>query len=176
MSYNPYFDGPLQDSCKIKYNNISSITIVTDVTSEPVSLSEAKAHLYVDFTDQDTNITRLISVAREQIEDEVKLALAPKTIKVGIRNELGNFKLPYWVEGTFTSLKEDDGTTLIAASSYEIVDGVLKTSFSEIVFAEYVTGYATCPAKYKQRILERLAFLYNNRGDQTKTTSGQWLL
>lgn len=42
--------------------------LVTPPASEPVTLDEAKDHLHVDGTDEDTYITTLITVARQQAE------------------------------------------------------------------------------------------------------------
>jgi hypothetical protein len=159
----------------MKYNNHGTITIVTDVETEPVSDAEAKLYCKVEHSEEDTEFTRLRAVAREQVEDKINMALAPKTIKVAIRNEKGNFKLPYWTsDATFDELREDDDTTVISASSYEIVDGVLKTKFSEIVYAEYETGFTACPAKYKQLILEKIGELYFNKAKSNP--GGTWLI
>lgn len=42
--------------------------VITEPASEPVTLTEAKAHLNIDHTDEDTYITTLIGVARETAE------------------------------------------------------------------------------------------------------------
>ena len=43
-------------------------TRITDSTAEPITLAEAKTHLRVDTSGEDTYITSLISVARETLE------------------------------------------------------------------------------------------------------------
>ena len=43
-------------------------TLVTAPVSEPITLSQAKAHLRVDHSDDDTAITRLITTARQYVE------------------------------------------------------------------------------------------------------------
>ena len=48
--------------------------------TEPVSLTEAKAWLLVDFTGDDTLITQLITYCRGLVEDWCSISLIPKTI------------------------------------------------------------------------------------------------
>ena len=52
-----------------------SIKRLTDTSTEPITLSQAKTHLRVDTTDDDTYITNLISVARESAEITLKRSL-----------------------------------------------------------------------------------------------------
>ena len=56
------------------------IKVVTPPATEPVTLAEAKLHLRVDGSDEDALITRLISAAREQCEQELGRALADPTV------------------------------------------------------------------------------------------------
>jgi Phage gp6-like head-tail connector protein len=56
------------------------------VGTEPVSLIEAKAWCLIDFTDDDTLITSLITQSRMAIEDYCALSIVPKTIFLTARN------------------------------------------------------------------------------------------
>ena len=56
-----------------------SLTIVTDVTSEPVSLDECKAHLRIDFDEDDAYLAGCIIAARQWVEGQTKKALMPRT-------------------------------------------------------------------------------------------------
>jgi len=51
------------------------LRLVTDATSEPVTLAEAKAFCRVDISDDDTLITSLIKSARRRVEKDTGLAL-----------------------------------------------------------------------------------------------------
>jgi uncharacterized phiE125 gp8 family phage protein len=54
--------------------------VTTAPTTEPVTLAEAKAHLRVDFTDDDTLIEALIGAARAAAEEFTNRALMAQTI------------------------------------------------------------------------------------------------
>lgn len=54
------------------------IQLVAGPAAEPVSLEEAKLHLRVDFTDDDSLILALISSAREVVEGKIRRSLFPQ--------------------------------------------------------------------------------------------------
>lgn len=54
---------------------VPRLRLVTDATSEPVTLTEAKAFCRVDVSDDDTLLTSLIKAARRYVEKETGLAL-----------------------------------------------------------------------------------------------------
>jgi len=58
---------------------IEGARLLTAPASEPITLDEAKAHLRVDATDEDTLITGLISAARQYIEQRCWCALITQT-------------------------------------------------------------------------------------------------
>lgn len=56
-----------------------SWSVTTPPTDEPITLDEAKLHLRVSDTTDDTLITTLIQAAREHVEDVCERALMPQT-------------------------------------------------------------------------------------------------
>jgi uncharacterized phiE125 gp8 family phage protein len=61
-----------------------SLKLITAPTSEPVTLTEAKAHLRVDASDDDALITALIIAAREGAEQITGRALMSQTWELGL--------------------------------------------------------------------------------------------
>ncbi len=61
-----------------------ALSLVTDVTSEPVTLDEQKGHLRVDSDDDDCYIATCITSAREWIEGQTKRAIMDQTWDYGI--------------------------------------------------------------------------------------------
>ena len=59
---------------------LSNFTVITPPATEPVTVAEAKAHLRVDFADDDTYIGTLITAAREDVEATISRALVTRTI------------------------------------------------------------------------------------------------
>lgn len=89
--------------------------LVTAPATEPVSLQEAKDHLRISGTSEDTLITSLIKSARIQVENYLNRALITQTWDVFypcFKNEL---LLPYPPVQSVTSVKYND------------LDGVLQT-------------------------------------------------
>lgn len=60
------------------------LKLVTAPASEPVTLTEAKAHLRVDGTDDDTLITVLIAAARQYYEDACRRMLITQTWRLSL--------------------------------------------------------------------------------------------
>lgn len=58
------------------------IQVIEDLTTEPVTLSEAKQYLQIDYTDFDDLLNNLIKVARVSSEKNSGLAYGPKTIQI----------------------------------------------------------------------------------------------
>ena len=56
-----------------------ALKLITGPVIEPVTITEAKLHLRVDHSDEDTFITNLIKVAREWVEDATWRALLTQT-------------------------------------------------------------------------------------------------
>ena len=164
--------------------------VKTPPATEPVSLSEAKAHLRVDGTDEDALITALITAARQKVEDWLGRALITQTL-VYMRDE--------WPEGDEMALPGGQLLSLVsvkykdsAGAEYTFGDVVADTQSipGRIVLdygclwptsvtlhpvnpicVEYTAGYgataASVPAKIKQAILLLVGELYRNREETT---------
>lgn len=165
-----------------KYNdNSADVEVVTDVTTEPVTLDQVKRHLNLefdtagsfDFTDDDTYLNELNAQCREAAEQETGLSLAPKTLRVIVRNELGNVEIPFGPIASVTSISDWQGN-LIDPADYKLMGNLFKTiawpcfQYLDII---YEAGYAAgkCPKGIIRGILEEIAYRYNLRGDAEVT-------
>src|SRR5262245_32806492 len=63
------------------------VNVITPPATEPVTRTEAKAHLRVDFTTDDTYIDDLIATARHEAEKWARRALITQTLEL---------RMPYW--------------------------------------------------------------------------------
>ena len=167
-----------------------SLNRATDPAVEPVSVSEAKAHLRVDIDDDDTYIGTLITAARQWAEAyldrsliytqwEMKLDMFPWEIEMP--------RPPMSQEGTTTAvsitytLNESLGTATLSTSEYRVdrasTPGVARTNYggswpSHLADQNSVTvtwwgGYGASgsdvPAAIRHAILMHVAHLYERR-------------
>jgi len=165
-----------------------NLKIITAPTLEPVSLTEAKAHLRVTNTDSDTLITSLIKVARQHCEAITNRALASATYELIMDTFPDKIVLPMSPVESVTSIKYTDSDsieTTLAATEYIlytsepaiIIPGydVSWPSFTEYpagaVKVRYLAGYRAAstdaslhiPEAIKQAILLLIAHFYENR-------------
>jgi len=91
------------------------IEIITDVTTEPITLSEVKGMLRVTGNAHDTPLTSMITSARVYMERALNKNLAVKTMKVTTDEELD--ELPYGPVNTLISAEEDDGDYIYTYTS-----------------------------------------------------------
>lgn len=164
-----------------------ALKLITAPATEPVTLTEAKAHLRVDFSDDDTYIGVLITAARQWAEEFTRRAFVTQTWDLTgdtwpagdrIVLPLGNLQSVTSVTGT-----DESGTVTTVSSSSYVVDTsgepgriVLKsasawpsTTVRPGGFAvRFVCGYgaaAAVPEAVKAGIKLLIGHLYENRED-----------
>lgn len=165
-----------------------ALSLVTAPAAEPVSRSEAKAHLRIEasVTDDDTLIDALIVAAREHVEDFTRRALVTQTwdLKLDAFPCDAYIKVPLPRLQSVTSITYVDtaGTTQTWSSSDYQVDtasepGRIAPAYGEswpdtragqlnAVTVRFVAGYGAAsavPQKIKQAMLLIIGHWYEHR-------------
>lgn len=164
-------------------NRIINLRRVTDLAGEPVTLAEAKEKLRVTFTDDDTEITALITRARRFVEEYCNISIVYQRIEL-IAQLVEEWTLPWGPVIGIETVQDSQGQTGSGPVSYESstrnwwVDG---DQFNPAGWGEYktklvYTAGGVCPADLKEVILEVIVFLYENRGRDVKITDLQTIL
>lgn len=174
--------------------------VITQPTSEPVTLDEAKAHLRVDGSDDDTYITMLIKVARQVCEAYSGRSFITQDREVKLdRFPCGRFiSLPYGPiqEVTDFTYIDSNGDVIPMTENtdyrVDLRSGIPRleyvtswpnplwptgsTEFNSVTIA-YTAGYANddhdpVPEVIKQAMLMTIGSLYENRQDEVVGAAG----
>lgn len=162
-----------------------ALKLITAATDLAVSLVEAKAHLKVDASDEDTLITALITAATERAEQITGRALLPQTWELTLDAFPSAFELTRVPATSITSLKYVDlaGTQQTLSSTLYALDAADDYGFAYVVPAvgsswpatreqinavalRYVAGYAAAnvvPESIKAWIKLQVGAMYENR-------------
>ncbi len=157
-------------------NRTLDVSTVTDVITEPVTLEEAKEALTIDFPDHNTLITGLITAARQLLEKQLNITIAPKVLSVYFSCDgCYEYRLPYGPIGDVVSVsftyEQGEGVS-ISSDDYKIIGADFKQFKGKQGYytIQYKAGYNPAPQAIKNGILKQVAWMYENRGD--KTTDG----
>lgn len=148
--------------------------------TEVLTLTQLKEHLQVDFTDDDTYLTELITACRQALEMFCSISLVEKTVTM-MADLYCEREIPYGPIATFTSasLKTGTGeyTTQTENTDYE-VDGVdnsyklFKPFTSGRWKLVYTAGYSADAAP-KDLVLDLkriCGYCYEHKGDEPLTS------
>ena len=167
------------------------LKLVTGPTVEPVSLTEAKLHLRVDGTDDDTVISALIVAAREAVEHIARRALISQTWELILDSWPDSpFEVPLPPLSSVTSIKykDEDGVEATFSSSSYVVDADSQPGRVALaseaswpggtlypvggVRVRFVAGYGSAatavPQRYKQAILLLVGHWYEHREEASE--------
>lgn len=160
-----------------------SLIIITPPATEPVSLAEARLHLKVDSTDDDTLITALIVAAREQAEHRTGRAMITQTLEKVLDAFPADIELPMPPAISITSVKylDTSGVEQTLASDQYSLDsdsepGWLTPAYGvtwpatysapNAVRVRYTAGYGAAsdvPQSIKSWMLLAIGTLYDHR-------------
>jgi len=152
---------------------INSVSILSDAVVEPVSRTDVKNWLRIDYTTDDSLIDSLVNAARVHIEKLTGRSLVNKKIRANI--ELSGFVPNVWmIDLPYSPLicvdevkiKEgiNDYDTLTVNDDYEVIGGKLWMYNRGIFNVTYQAGYGTIPQDLKNDILTLVSWMYENRG------------
>lgn len=152
---------------------IDGITILGDAVVEPVSRTDAKSWMRVQYDDDNNIIDNLLTAARVHIEKLTGLSLVNKLYKANIEltGEVPNVwmvDVPYGPLLCVDSVKMKTGMnlwqTLTEDEEYEVIGGKLWFYSRGYYEIEYQTGFSTLPQDLATDILTLVTWSYENRG------------
>jgi hypothetical protein len=144
-------------------------------STEVVTLSEIKSHLYIDDgnTDFDTILTALKVQSRQYVEQITGKSLISRTVTFYVEYN-SPFNVPFGPLVTFTSAaaKTDvnEYETQVLNSDYEVENGRFISYVGNWQFKLiYTVGYSssTVPYGLKMALLNEIAKRFEHRGDKT---------
>lgn len=159
--------------------------VITPPTSEPVTLSEAKSHLRVDFADDDTYISGLISAARSYSEGFQKRSIPQQTLELSMdkfpvnsrtngscaiqlhSGPVQSVSSVKYTKSDVTVVTMTAGTDYLVNSRDQIVPvttwPVVDLISTDAIKIQYTAGYSSVPPATKQALLLLIGHWYENR-------------
>lgn len=153
------------------------INLITDATTDPLTLTEVKNFLRVDITTDDTLITRIMKTAIKQCELYSGKTLITKTYKysfyVSTKQAIKLLYAPIQSVSLIKTVDEENSETMVDSGSYfvDIVGGILNFKTIPANFYRlditYVAGYgdnaSDVPEELKQAMLIHIARMYDDK-------------
>lgn len=162
-----------------------ALKLITAPTTYPVTLAEAKAHLRVDSTDEDTLITAMITAATETAEQITGRAIMTQTWELTLDGFPSEFELTRVPVASVTSVKylDMDGVQQTLSNALYLVRTADDFGFAKVapayntewplaqdsfdsVAVRFVAGYANAaavPESIKAWVKLTVSAMYENR-------------
>ncbi len=160
--------------------------VVTGPATEPVTSTEAKLYLRVDYSDDDALITTLIAAARQRAEDIAGRAFISQTLAAWLDcwPEDGVIRIKrgpvasvtsvayYTTASVLTTISASDYVLISQPQPARIIPAYGKSWPTDLrseaaIKVTYTAGAATADARYKDLILAMIANMYEARDGAT---------
>lgn len=141
--------------------------LISDIIAEPVSLSEAKEFMEIDFCDFDNLISRLIKSARQASERFTGLSYGLK--EYALASDQCSARVPFGPFIELLTITDKDGIT-IPANEFTVfgLDNPIITVFNSPNWnITYKTGFEDVPDDLKIAICMRVETAFKYRADST---------
>lgn len=155
---------------------LRDVSIISESTTEVVTLAEAKNYLRVDFNDDDVLIQSIIDSAIKRLEQYGSFSMTQKTLQAVAYVDT-MIELPYTPIGSILSVEYFNGNYWI-----EIQEGayyVIGTTYKKIKLISYprfdyrftyTCGFECLPHIIKEATLKLIADLYDYRQSESPST------
>ena len=168
-----------------------ALSLVTDVTAEPVSVDDQKMHLRLDSDADDSYVAICIKAARQWIEGQTKRAIMSQTwdysIDFGWPHRAGLHRIDYPLNpvavqasptiDSVTYIDDDGNSQTLAVSQYTVVartnNSYLVPAFDvtwptvrnvpNAITVRFVAGYSTVPEDLNRAVMILAGYYYEIR-------------
>ena len=144
----------------------------SEIGTEPITLSELKTYLKVDFDEDDTLLGDMITAARELAEEFCGRSFVIKTIELTEIDYDEKYTLPFPDHDEVSEIKINDVDYSDSTFIIGNVEKTLQLPFTVETISEdnaglYVkyTTKGTCPKAVKIAMMKTIAEAYDNRGN-----------
>lgn len=144
-------------------------------TTEPVGLPEVKTHLHITDSENDIELTAMITRARLVIENYTSLSLIYKRI-VLTGDIYGEWSLPYGPLIGLEGVKNQESTVgsgiprfVSSESGWGIQGGKFLNRGGHRQQLTYTAGYTTVPKDLKAAILAQIYWMYEHKGNELES-------
>jgi uncharacterized phiE125 gp8 family phage protein len=144
-----------------------NVTVLNDLVSEPVSLTEAKAWMRIkEFTDDDSLISELVKGTRKHLEKFTGLSFGTKSLRATLTLPDDWMEIPYGPVTAIASVfRWDEGAGEFQAyTDYKSFESRIKVSSKGIYRITYTAGFVPLPEDLQTDIKVLVAWQYQNRG------------
>lgn len=151
------------------FNAVLDVSFSAESNVEPIPRADVKRWLRVDDSFDDFIIDTMLTAARQICEKYLNHSIVQRTVTATINNTCGNCYLPYGPVKAITSVTDFDAN-ILDANQYTISGEKfirIQYPLEDNLKVVYTAGYEDCPAQIKFGILCQVAYMYENRGDET---------